>query len=59
MDYDDHQWALLPLLKGSMMVYVVLCATMYVEYRYRMFVYAGMFYYFHQNTNSDTGKWTR
>ncbi|EER23067.1 Acyltransferase family protein [Coccidioides posadasii C735 delta SOWgp] len=54
MDYDDHQWALLPLLKGSMMVYVTLVATMYVQYRYRMLVYVGMYMYFWQNPAADT-----
>ncbi|WEW59647.1 hypothetical protein PRK78_005126 [Emydomyces testavorans] len=54
MDYDDHQWALLPLLKGSMMVYVTLVATMYVQYRYRMLVYTIMYFYFWQNPAPDT-----
>ncbi|PGH28080.1 hypothetical protein AJ80_00337 [Polytolypa hystricis UAMH7299] len=53
MDYDDHQWALLPLLKGSMMVYVVLCGTMYVQYRYRLVVYFIMYAYFHQVNTGD------
>ncbi|KAK2787279.1 hypothetical protein FQN53_005438 [Emmonsiellopsis sp. PD_33] len=54
MDYDDHQWAMLPLLKGSMMIYVVLCATMYVQYRYRLVVYSIMFAYFWQHPGPDT-----
>ncbi|OJD10196.1 hypothetical protein AJ78_08693 [Emergomyces pasteurianus Ep9510] len=54
MDYDDHQWALLPLLKGSMMIYVVLCGTMYMQYRFRMMVYTIMFLYFWQHGGVDT-----
>lgn len=55
MDYDDHQWALLPLLKGSMIVYVTLVATMYVQFRYRALVYIGMYMYFWQNPAPETG----
>ncbi|PGH06382.1 transcription initiation factor TFIID subunit 11 [Blastomyces parvus] len=54
MDYDDHQWALLPLLKGSMIIYVVLCGTMYMQYRFRMLVYTIMFLYFWQHPGPDT-----
>lgn len=56
MDYDDHQWAILPLLKGSMMVYVVLCATIYAKYQYRLVVYAALLFYWHMNPNPDTGE---
>lgn len=54
-DYDDHQWALLPLLKASMLVYILLVATMYVKYHYRLAIYAGMILYFHQNPTWNTG----
>ncbi|KAF2458426.1 acyltransferase [Lineolata rhizophorae] len=54
MDYDDHQWALLPLLKGSMIVYVALAATMFMKYRYRMLVYFLMMAYWHQSPKPDT-----
>ncbi|KAF2460077.1 acyltransferase [Lineolata rhizophorae] len=54
MDYDDHQWALLPLLKGSMMVYVVLAGTIYVKFRFRVVVYLAMLYYWHQNNHPET-----
>ena len=56
MDYDDHQWALLPLLKGAMEAYVVLAPVIFMKYRYRMLVYAIMIYYFHQSPKPDTGK---
>lgn len=55
MDYDDHQWALLPLLKGSMLVYITLVATMLMQYRYRMLVYVLMYLYFHQNSAQYAG----
>jgi peptidoglycan/LPS O-acetylase OafA/YrhL len=50
MDYDDHQWSLLPLLKGSMLVYVVTSATIYCQPRYRMMVcFILMCYFYHCN----------
>ncbi|KAM5447503.1 hypothetical protein McanCB49686_007612 [Microsporum canis] len=55
-DYDDHQWALLPLLKASMLVYILLVATMYVKYHYRLAIYGGMILYFHQNPTWNTGE---
>ena len=56
MAYDDHQWALLPLLLASMLVYLVLMATMFVGFRYRMMVYCGLILYFHQDAAKDTGR---
>ena len=56
MAYDDHQWALLPLLLGSMLVYILLFATMYCKFRYRFLIYVGMILYFHQDNYKDTGK---
>jgi peptidoglycan/LPS O-acetylase OafA/YrhL len=55
MAYDDHQWALLPLLKSSMLVYVLLCITMFVKFRWRLAIYLGMFLYFHQDAAANTG----
>ena len=55
MDYDDHQWALLPLLKGAMEAYVVLLPVIFMKYRYRMLVYAIMIFYFYQSPKPDTG----
>ncbi|KAJ5894565.1 hypothetical protein N7495_006256 [Penicillium taxi] len=54
MAYDDHQWALLPLLRASMLVYILLCATMFVRFRYRVIVYIGMILYFHQDNAKNT-----
>jgi len=53
MAYDDHQWALLPLLLGSMLVYIVLFATMFCRFRYRFLIYVGMLLYFHQDNYKD------
>lgn len=47
MDYDDHQWSLLPLLKGSMLVYVVMSATVYCKPRYRMITVTILMAYFY------------
>lgn len=56
MAYDDHQWALLPLLLASMLVYGVLVATMFVRWRWRVGVYLGLFLYFHQSRVENVGK---
>lgn len=55
MAYDDHQWALLPLLKASMLVFILLVATMFMRFRYRVAVYIGMLLYYHQDAAKDTG----
>ncbi|KAJ6107588.1 hypothetical protein N7523_008911 [Penicillium sp. IBT 18751x] len=54
MAYDDHQWALLPLLKASMLVYILLVATMFMKVRYRVMVYIGMMLYFYQDAAKNT-----
>ncbi|KAJ5958428.1 Acyltransferase 3 [Penicillium vulpinum] len=54
MAYDDHQWALLPLLLSSMLVYLLLFTTMFVQFRYRVAIYLGMLLYFHQDAARDT-----
>lgn len=56
MDYDDHQWALLPLLLASMLIYILLTATMFVKFRFRMLIYVGMILYFHQDSAKDVGE---
>ncbi|KAL4860677.1 hypothetical protein BDV12DRAFT_191561 [Aspergillus spectabilis] len=48
------EWALLPLLMTSMLVYLLTCATMFMEFRWRMFVYLIMFLYFHQDAAKNT-----
>ncbi|KAJ5788215.1 hypothetical protein N7457_003205 [Penicillium paradoxum] len=54
MAYDDHQWALLPLLKASMLIYILICATMFVKFRFRLVIYLGMYLYFHQDAAKNT-----
>lgn len=44
--YDMVQWALTFLLKGSMLVYLTIVATAYVQSRYRMLIYAVMYCYY-------------
>jgi hypothetical protein len=56
MAYDDHQWALLPLLLSSMLVYITLSATMFVKFRYRVLVYVGMLLYFYQDATKNIGQ---
>ncbi|KAJ5647280.1 hypothetical protein N7490_003652 [Penicillium lividum] len=56
MAYDDHQWALLPLLKASMLIYILIVATVFVAFRWRMMIYVGMMLYFHQDAAKNTGE---
>ena len=58
MAYDDHQWALLPLLLASMLVYILLSATMFVKFRWRLAIYFILAMYFHQDTAKDVGEST-
>ena len=43
--YDRIQWTLTYLLKGSMMTYLTLFATVYVKPRWRFLILAGLYYY--------------
>jgi hypothetical protein len=45
-EYDGNQWTLLPLLKGSMWVYVFMVATAFTQQKYRMLASFGMWLYF-------------
>ncbi|PSR85676.1 acyltransferase 3 [Coniella lustricola] len=45
-DYDNNQWTMLPLLKGSLWVYVFMIATAYVQPRFRMWASFGLWVYF-------------
>jgi peptidoglycan/LPS O-acetylase OafA/YrhL len=36
-DYDDHQWALNPLLQGAFLIYITLIATIYMKAKFRIF----------------------
>lgn len=44
--YDQNQWTLLPLLKGSIWVYAFIVATAFVKPRYRMLASFGLWVYF-------------
>ncbi|KAF3763302.1 hypothetical protein M406DRAFT_279359 [Cryphonectria parasitica EP155] len=54
-DYDNSQWTLLPLLKGSMWVYAFMVATAYVKPRYRMWASFGLWVYFYCASDSAFG----
>jgi hypothetical protein len=45
--FDNNQWTMLPLLKGSFLVYCMITATVYVKPRYRMMISLGMFVYYY------------
>lgn len=44
-EYDRIQWTLTFLLKGSMMTYLTLFATVYVKPKWRMAICAGLYYF--------------
>jgi hypothetical protein len=46
MEYDDHQWALLPLLQGAFTIYVTLFATLFMKVRYRIFTVSVLFMWY-------------
>lgn len=52
--YDVNQWTMLPLLKGSMVVYTMLVATAYTRPRYRMMVALGMFVYYYISNEGES-----
>ena len=43
--YDRIQWTLTYLLKGSMMTYLTLFATVYVKPKWRFFILAALYYF--------------
>lgn len=45
--YDANQWTMLPLLKGSMMIYIMMVGTAYAKAKYRMMVEWAFFIYFY------------
>lgn len=51
--YDNNQWTLLPLLKGSMLVYMFLVATAYCKTRYRMVLELAMFVYYYISNDCE------
>ncbi|KAH8689035.1 acyltransferase family-domain-containing protein [Talaromyces proteolyticus] len=53
MVYDEHQWALLPLLKCSMLIFIVCFATALCKYRWRFFICVMLVLYFHQDFKLD------
>lgn len=45
--YDVNQWTLQPLLKGSMLVYMMVAATVFVKARYRMMIALILYFYYY------------
>jgi hypothetical protein len=41
-DYDDHQWALNPLLRGAFLIYLTLFATIYMKNHFRILVLSSL-----------------
>ena len=55
-EYDDHQWTLFPLLKGSLMAYLLVAALVFTKFRYRIAIYLLFIGYWWQNYHPDTGE---
>jgi hypothetical protein len=47
-DYDGTQWTLHLFLEGSMLVYIVMFATILVKPKARLMIYAALYVYFWQ-----------
>ncbi|KAF2662590.1 hypothetical protein K491DRAFT_733970 [Lophiostoma macrostomum CBS 122681] len=45
-EYDDHQWALLPLLQGAFTIYVTLFATLFMKVRFRLLTVSILFMWY-------------
>ncbi|ROV88742.1 hypothetical protein VMCG_10081 [Cytospora schulzeri] len=54
-EYDNNQWTLLPLLRGSIWVYAFMVGTAYVKPRYRMMASFGLWVYFYCASDSAFG----
>lgn len=64
-NYDANQWTLQPLLKGSMMVYILILGTVYCRQEIRMAISLCFFFYFffagegkQQNSCSEVMRWS-
>lgn len=55
-EYDDHQWALLPLLQGAFLIYVLLFATVFMKFRMRLFTCTVLFFWYWMRTSPEKGK---
>ena len=52
--YDRIQWTLCYLLRGSMLVYLTLFATAYVQPKFRILIYAIMYMYYWKAGDGET-----
>ena len=55
--YDEHQWALLPLLKGAFLIYAVLFATCFMKTRMRMLTVFTLWGWYWCNSQPKTGEY--
>jgi len=54
-EYDDHQWALLPLLQGAFLIYVLLFSTVFMKFRMRLFTCSVLFLWYWMRTSPEKG----
>lgn len=54
--YDEHQWALLPLLKGAFLIYATLFATAFMKFRMRVLTVFVLWAWYWCNPTPKTGK---
>ena len=52
--YDRIQWTLCYLLRGSMLVYLTLFATAYVQPKFRVLIYSIMYLYYWKSGDGET-----
>lgn len=53
--YDANHWNLQPLLKGSMLVYISVIATIYMQPKYRMMISMAQWIYYYIGNDSAFG----
>lgn len=58
-DYDKIQWTLTYLLRGSMLVYLTLFATAYIQPRFRVWVYALLLAYYYRLGDGESYTWQK
>lgn len=56
--YDEHAWALEPLLRGAMMAYIVLAATSKIRISARLSVLSVLWLWYWTNLGWKVGMWT-
>ena len=55
MEYDDHQWTMLPLLQCSFIAFLLVACLIYTRYRFRLLICLLFIAYWWQDHHPETG----